>query len=235
MDFFDDVRCQPRLLVLPLSHELGAGEQVAPSPVVIGKNAGESAPFGGHIGNGQPLVHAERGDARSCELDATVEYFVIVENADQGDNHVLAADAGSKFAAEIDLDDVGHLPPGSPGGPDGGGVGTNHGGAQCAQRPVKVGMRIAAHDKRAGQNETLLDHDLMADPTTRRIKHHAVFLGERLDLGVFRQVLRTGVLNVMVEGVDRLPRVGHRCRTHAFELGDDGCRVVVRHDVGRTD
>ena len=58
--------------------------------------------------------------------------------------------------------------------------------------------------------------------------------GERFDLGVFLQILRRDILNVVIDREHRLRRIRDRGRADLLELWNHGAGVVMRHDMART-
>jgi len=80
-------------------------------------------------------------------------------------------------------------------------------------------------------DEAALAHELVADAGARGMEDDPLFAGEALYLGVLGEVLRGGVLDVVVEGEDRLPRVCDPGRADGAELGQHGAGVVVGHHV----
>ena len=70
-------------------------------------------------------------------------------------------------------------------------------------------------------------------PVPGRVKIDAVLGGERLDLGVLLQVLRRDILDVVIDGEDRLRRIRDRRRADLLELWNHRAGVVMRHDMAR--
>src|SRR5438067_77640 len=66
-----------------------------------------------------------------------------------------------------------------------------------------------------------------------RIKINAVFTSERLDLRVFRQIFRRSILDVVIDGEDRLRRIGDRRRPDLLELWNHRAGVIMGHHVAR--
>ncbi len=66
-------------------------------------------------------------------------------------------------------------------------------------------------------------------------KCDAFLAGERLDLGVLLEVGLGAILDVVVEGEDRLPGIGHVLGADGAELGQHRSGVVVGHHVRRSD
>src|SRR5450432_3401142 len=60
-----------------------------------------------------------------------------------------------------------------------------------------------------------------------------VFACERLNLGVLLEVLRRDILNVVIDGEDRLRRIGNRGGSDLLELWNHGAGVVMRHHMAR--
>jgi hypothetical protein len=188
----------------------GSGEVVGPreqgvaEDLIEGEDAGEGAPLGGHVGDGEAVVHGEAGDTVADELDGVVEDLVLVEQAAEGDDDILADDAGPEAAGECAAGDGWHLPPGLSCGPEAGGVGADDWGAEGGDGAVHVGVRVGADDHRAGDGVALLDHDLVGDAGAGGVEVDLVLEGELLDLGVLGEVLGGVVLDVVVDGEDGL-------------------------------
>src|SRR5207237_3484630 len=99
------------------------------------------------------------------------------------------------------------LPPELGRGPDRRSVGTDHRSADSAERAVHIGMGVGSDDERTGNDVPLFDHDLMADAGAGGEEVDTVLAGEGFNGAVFFLVLVTLVLNVVVEGEDRLSRL----------------------------
>src|SRR5262249_5097032 len=121
-----------------LGEVIGARMEVIAADLVEGEHAGQGAPFGGHAGEGHALVDGQAGDPLTAELNGVVEDLVVVEQAAEGDDDVLADHAGAEAASEDDLGDGGDLPPGDAGGPDAGRVGSDDGGAEGGEGAIEV-------------------------------------------------------------------------------------------------
>ncbi len=96
-------------------------------------------------------------------------------------------------------------------------------------------MRIARDHERAGDDVTLFDHHLVRNSGAGRIKIDPVLARERFDLGVLLQILRRGVLNVVVDREHRLRRIGNLRRADLLELWNHRAGVVMRHHMARPD
>jgi len=73
----------------------------------------------------------------------------------------------------------------------------------------------------------------MRNAGARRVKIDPVLLGERFDLRVLLQILRRDILNVMIDGEDRLRWIRNLCRADLLKLWDHRAGVVMRHDMAR--
>ncbi len=82
-------------------------------------------------------------------------------------------------------------------------------------------------------DETVLDHELVPNAGAGGMKDDPLVAGEGLDHGVLVEVGFGPILNVVVEGEDRLRRISHVLRTDGSELGKHRAGVVVGHDVRR--
>ena len=159
----------------------------------------------------------------------------MVEEAAQRDDDVLADDAGLEAAVKLHPGHRRHLPPRPARRPDARGVRAHDRRPECVGGAVQVRVRVAAHHQAARRDVALLDHHLVADPRAGRVEVDPVLARKRLDLGVLAEVLGRGVLNVVVDGKDRLARVMDLESAVAahdrLELAHDRRRVVVGHDV----
>ena len=92
-------------------------------------------------------------------------------------------------------------------------------------------MRVRTNHHASRRDVTVLHHHLMADTGSRTIEVDTMLIGEGFDLGVLPKIFRRVILNVMINGVDRLPGImDFRC-TNRLELAHDRRRIVMRHDV----
>ena len=57
--------------------------------------------------------------------------------------------------------------------------------------------------------------------------------GERFDLGVLLQILRRDILNVVIDGEDRLRRIRDRRRADLLKLRNHRAGIVMRHHMTR--
>src|SRR5439155_15006940 len=114
------------------------------------KNTCERAPFGGHVGNGHARGHWKIRHAIAHEFNGVIEYFVFVEEAAQGDDHVLADDTRRKISFQPDLGDFRDLPPSHASCPNTRGIGAYNRCAKRSHRAVEIRVRIAGHDQRTG-------------------------------------------------------------------------------------
>ena len=215
----------------PGGEVLPAGVQPGERDLVHREPADEGAPLGRHVGDRHAGVHRERGDAVAGELERGVEHLLVVVEAAQGDDHVLAGDAGTQPAAQHHLDGARDRPPERPRGPDRGGVGAHDRRADRAEGAVHVRVRVGGDHERTGDDVPLLAHDLVPDPGAGGVEIDPVRPGERLDPAVLAEVLLGGVLDVVVEGEHRLGGVGDARRADPRELRHHRRGVVVRHHV----
>ena len=74
----------------------------------------------------------------------------------------------------------------------------------------------------------------MRNAGARGVKIDAVLASERFDLRILFQILRRCILNVVIDGEDRLRRIGDCRRTNLLELRDHRAGVVMCHHVTRT-
>lgn len=79
--------------------------------IVDGEYTSQSTPFCGHVRNRQSFIDAQAFYAGSHKLNGSVQDIVLVKITTESYNHVFAGDPGRKLACELDLDDLGDLPP----------------------------------------------------------------------------------------------------------------------------
>ena len=114
-----------------------------------------AASLDGHVGDGEAVVHGERGNALPGKLQRLIEGAVHADLADQMENHVLAGYHGLELALQGDLNGGGHLEPQKAGGHGGGHVGGSDAGGEGAQSAVGAGVGVGAHDDLAGSAQAL--------------------------------------------------------------------------------
>ena len=114
--------------------------QVAQRDLVGREPPRQGAPLRGHVRDAETGVHGEGGDAGPRELHDRVQDLSLIVEAAQGDDDVLAGDAGAQVALEGDFDCARHQPPGHRARPQGRGVGPNH---RRADRPEGAASRLA--------------------------------------------------------------------------------------------
>lgn len=84
-------------------------------------------------------------------------------------------------------------------------------------------MRVGSDGQGVRESVSFLDHDLVADAASGRVKVDAVFLGEFLDFSVFGQVLFGFVLDVVVQCKDGLLGVVNASGTDGLEPTQRRC------------
>lgn len=109
------------------------------------------------------------------------------------------------------------------------GIGSDHWGSQTSHTTIHVSMGVRRHSDGSWPRIALLDHDLMSNSTTCRVKVDTMLLCEGFDLLVFLQVCLALILYVVVQ-----------CHNNLFVVMDLGCAnghefegyrpaVVMRH------
>jgi hypothetical protein len=196
------------------------------------KQACQRSPLGGHVGYGQPLFDRQQRDAIADKFDRVIQDLVVIEISAEGDNNILAGNAGLEFAIEFYLGDGRDLPPGAAGSPYGRGVGTNYRSAQACQSAVHIGMAVGGYHQGARPGVALLAHDLMPDPASGGIKIDILLFGEDLNRGIFFEIGLIPILNIMVQGKYSLAWIVNFLRPYPLEFGNNGACVIVSHNIG---
>src|SRR5208283_3123302 len=193
------------------------------------------APLGGHIRNRKPRVHRERGHSRPRKLDRRIQAFIMVIKSAQSNNDVFACRSRSKLALQHDLNRPRNLPPEFARRPHRSCIRAYDRRTDCPQRAIHIGVRIRCHYERSGKNISALHHNLVADARARRVKIHAMLLGERFDGAVLFLVRLDLILNIVIQREHHLPRIFQFLRPDTLELAHDRRSVVVRHAAMRPD
>ena len=119
----------------------------------------EDAVFGSgfdrHVGDGEAVVHGERGDPVPCKLQGAVERSVHADHPDQMQDHVLAADMLRKRAFQRHFDRGRNFEPVFSGGNARGHVRGADAGGKRTQRTVGTGMAVRADDTLTGCDQAL--------------------------------------------------------------------------------
>lgn len=124
--------------------------------------------------------------------------------------------------------------PSSPGRPYRRGIRPHHGRPETPHASIHIRMRVGRNGQRLRERIPLLDHNLVANASSRGIEIDTVEGGELLYGFVFFEINGGFVLDVVVEGEDGLGRV-EEFRGDGGEFRHDGGGVVVRHDAVRGD
>ena len=122
---------------------------------VHGENAVLRPGLNGHVGDGQPVVDRELGNAGPGKFQGLIPGSVHADHADKGQNYVLAGDKGPELPGEVHLDGGGHLEPGLPRRHGGAHVRGPHAGGEGPQGPVGAGVGVRADNSLAGGHQAL--------------------------------------------------------------------------------
>ena len=200
---------------------------------------GEDAVFAprldGHIGDGKPVVHGQRGNPLPHKLQGLVQRPVHPDLADEVEDHVLAGHVGLELALQSHLDGGGHLEPQQAGGHTGGHVGGAHAGGECPQRAVGAGVGVGADDDLAGGGQPLLRDEGVLHAHVAHVKEVGDLVLEGKLPGLFAQ---PGGLDVLAGGVvvqddgDLVP-VEDLGKARLFKLCNrhGGGDIVAQHQV----
>ena len=119
--------------------------------------------------------------------------------------------------------------------PDAGGIGAHDGGSERRHRAIEIGVRIAGHYHRAGNDVPLFDHYLMRNAGSRWVKIDPVFARERFDLRILREIFGRSILNVVIDREDWLCRIGNRCRADLLEFRNYCAGVVMSKSSNKSE
>ena len=131
--------------------------------VVGGHHPRARAGFDRHVAHGHPALHRERADRRAAVLDHVADATVGADPIDDPEDHVLGAAAGREVALDRDRHRLRgllrerlrreHVL-------DLGGADADR---ECAERAVRRGVRVAAHDHHPGLRVAHLGADHVDD------------------------------------------------------------------------
>jgi len=116
--------------------EIRAAIQIITQDIIEGKHACQCAPLCCHVGDAHALIHRHAGDPAPRKLDCHVQHFVVIEQAAEGDDDVLADNTGLQFAGKRHTRDRRNLPPCLTGRPNCSRVGPHDRRAKCAHRAI---------------------------------------------------------------------------------------------------
>ena len=210
--------------------------KVRPAGVIHGKDAVLRAGLYGHVGDGEAVVHAERGDAVARELERLVSRAGHSDHADQAEHDVLAADPAARSVAQHDLDRGRHPEPGLACRHPRRGVRRTDASGERAKRAVRACVRIGADHAVARCHEPLLRQQRVLHAAV--VAHLEVVLyvlrsGERPHARALRGRLDVLVRREVVRHQRDLRAVEHSLAPELRELADGDRRrdVVRQHQV----
>ena len=164
-----------------------------------------------------------------------VEDFVVVEQAAEGDDDVLADDARLELALENDLRYRRDLPPCNSGCPDTRGIRPHDRSSQAANATVHVRVAVRGNSQSPWPCVALFHHDLMSDARPCRVEICSMKLRETFDGAVFVQIQLVPVLDIVIERKDELSGIPDFLRPDGLELLHHGRSIVMRHHAVRPD
>ena len=166
-----------------------AAVQVLERGVVRGDEPGPRAALDAHVADGHPLLHGQAADRLAGVLEDVAGPAADPDPGDQREDDVLGADAGGQPAVDPDLVGLRVALEQGLGGEDHLDLAGPDPERQRAERAVRAGVRVAAHDRhpRLGQAELRADDvddalARVADAVQRDAELGAVGL-ELADLG----------------------------------------------------
>ena len=128
---------------------------------------GENAVFGtgldGHIADGQPVIDGQLRNAGAGKFQRLIPGAVHTDHADEGENHILAGDEGTKLAGEVDANGGGNLEPRLASRHGRTHIGGADAGGKRAQRAIGAGMGIGADDGLTGGYQPFFRQERMLD------------------------------------------------------------------------
>ena len=157
--------------------------------IIHRKVPNERTPFSSHIGYREAIVDRQCGDTIARKFDSGIENLVLVKRAAQRDYHVLPGDTSDELSSQLDFDDTGHLPPGSPSRPYGRRVSSDDRRADAPHAPVHIAVAVRRDREGMWKRIAFFDKDLMADSTTSGVKIDSLRARKRFDVGIFGQIL----------------------------------------------
>ena len=207
--------------------------QISNGDFIHREPAHDRSPFGAHVGDGQTCIHREAGHAWAREFHRGVEGLVVVVQAAESDDDILAGHALGQLALQNDLNGARNLPPEFSCRPHRGGIRPHNRRAHGAQGAIHIRVGVRSDNEGTRRYITPLDHELMANPGTGRVEIDPTLTSECFDRTILLQVRFVMILYVMVEGEDELLRVVDLLCANRSEFAHHRRRVVMGHDVGR--
>ena len=163
-----------------------------------GENAVLAAGLNGHVGDGEPVIHGEGGNALAGKLQRLIQRAVHADLADQMQDDILAAHPAAGLALQHHLDRGRHLEPSLAGDHTGSHVRGTHAGGECAQRAIGAGVGVRAHDDLAGGAQALLGQQGVLHAHLAYVEE----IGDVVLVGKFPGLLaQLGGLDVLAGGV----------------------------------
>ena len=194
---------------LPGVHRVGVGLEglagaVHPAADVLhglfvhGEDAILAAGLDGHVGDGEPVVHGQRGNSLPGKLQGLVQSAVHPDLPDQVEDHVLAGHHGLELALQGHLNGGGHLEPQKAGSHGGGHISGADAGGEGPQRSVGAGVGVGAHDDLTRGAQPLLRQEGVLHPHLAHIEEigDLVLVGEVPSLQA-----QLGGLDVLTGGI----------------------------------
>ena len=212
-----------------------AARQVRKRLLVRLEDAVLGARLDGHVGDGQPVKDRQRRHARPGELHRAVQRAVHADQADDVQDHVLAAHIRAQAAAEAEADGARHLEPRLARGHGAGHIRGANARGKRAERAVGACVRIRADDHVARVDQPLFRQQRVLDAHLPHVVEmlHAVRGAELPAHLALRGGLDVLVRYEMVHDHGDAALIEHLLHAEALELADGHGRgdVVAEHPV----
>ena len=203
--------------------------------IIHGEDTILSASFDRHIADGKAVIHRERGDTFSTELNGAVQRTVYTDLPDQVQHNVFSRNKRLQLALQDDKNRRGDFEPSASGCHCTGEVCGSDACTESSERAIGAGMRITADDDFSGSDKSLLGKKRMFDAhASGVIKISDIMLhGKTTKLCAEFGGLDILARNRMVQHKDDFIRVKNVCQTGFFKFSDcdRGGNIVSQYQI----
>ena len=214
---------------------LAAALEVSLGHLVHGEDAVLGTGLNGHVADAQAVVHGQGGHTRAGELHGLIQGTVHTDHADDVEDEVLAADAGTELALEDELDGGGHLEPCHAGGHTGGHIGGAHTGGECTQCTVGAGVAVGADDAVTRRHDAFFGQEGVLHAHLAHIVEieDIVLIGKLAALLGLLRALDVLVGDKVIQHDGDVLFVEHAVEPGLFKLvdGNGSGDIIAQHDV----